>query len=630
LDQPSPDRSPSGKLEALVDGLLPPAAWGLSPVERWRLRMAMGTSLLLAVLLIVAIVLRGCLPGKTTQIPLHLLFALAIFGGNAVMPRLLGAVRLPTGVLSVYPLLANVAFSMGDPTFTSFAPLLPLLGGFFGGRYLAIIGTLVGTVELLVIGGPLVTPLPPHALSVRLNCLFITGVVGGVVYLSDRFLLETDRERNQAREEALRLTREQAWQLRQQGLRVAMAQALAGAEPLSEALHRCCEAVLQHVGAAAVGVWLLNEKGDVLELAASVGAPALATATHARVRLYQPGLGRVAAQRVPVLGGSRAGDTLADPEWLKAEGIVASAAAPLVLGERRVGVLAVYAQASLPEDAMEALGAAADPLAQGVERKRVEHALTLRAEELARSNQDLEHFAYVASHDLQEPLRMVSSYTQLLSRRYRDRLDTDANDFIGFVLDGVDRMQRLIRDLLQYSRVAKQRKEFTLVDTEQILEQALSNLKPRIEESGALVTHEALPVVLADDVQLGQLFLNLLSNALKFRRSDVSPRIHISAQKQGDEWLFSVRDNGIGIAPEQVARLFVLFQRLHAQSEYPGTGIGLALCKRIVEGHGGQIRLESQPGDGSCFIFSLPAQSRSTSSGLSPRSLPANPVPARS
>lgn len=211
---------------------------------------------------------------------------------------------------------------------------------------------------------------------------------------------------------------------------------------------------------------------------------------------------------------------------------------------------------------------------------------------------------------------MVGSYTQLLSRRYRDRLDGDANDFIGFVVDGVDRMQRLIRDLLQYSRVTSQRKEPVPVDTEQLVQQSLADLKARIEETGATVTHDALPVVPADDVQLRQLFQNLLSNALKFRRPDVSPRVHVSAALQGEEWIFSVRDNGIGIAPEQFNRLFVLFQRLHSQSEYPGTGIGLALCKRIVESHGGQIRLESQSGQGTTFIFTLPAHGRALSNAL--------------
>jgi light-regulated signal transduction histidine kinase (bacteriophytochrome) len=241
------------------------------------------------------------------------------------------------------------------------------------------------------------------------------------------------------------------------------------------------------------------------------------------------------------------------------------------------------------------------------ERKRAEEALAQRAEELARSNSDLEQFAYVASHDLQEPLRMVVSYLQLLERRYKGQLDERADRHIGYAVDGAKRMQRLINDLLTYSRVGRRGDTQALTDAEQVLQHTLRDLGQVIEESGATVEHDPLPVVHADPTQLGQLLHNLIANALRFR-GDAPPRVYVGARYAPDanEWVFEVNDNGIGIAPEYFDRIFIIFQRLHGRDEYPGTGIGLAICKKIVERHGGRIWVESEPGQGATFFFTLP------------------------
>jgi signal transduction histidine kinase len=232
--------------------------------------------------------------------------------------------------------------------------------------------------------------------------------------------------------------------------------------------------------------------------------------------------------------------------------------------------------------------------------------------ELGRSNADLQQFAYVASHDLQEPLRMVSSYTQLIARRYKGKLDADADEFIAFAVDGANRMQRLILDLLAYSRVNTAGRQFEPTAMETVLKAALNNLTDAVKESQAVITHDPLPAVMGDDKQLAQLFQNLLSNAVKFGGAQ-PPRIHISAKQTDGEWLFSVRDHGIGLDPQYADLIFVIFQRLHTRAEYPGTGIGLAICKKIVERHGGRIWVESELGKGATFYFTLRDEEPGTS-----------------
>jgi len=239
------------------------------------------------------------------------------------------------------------------------------------------------------------------------------------------------------------------------------------------------------------------------------------------------------------------------------------------------------------------------------ELKRAHDDLAKKAEELQRSNAELEQFAYVASHDLQEPLRMVSSYTQLLGKRYGDKLQGDAQEFMHYIVDGAARMKQLIEDLLAYSRVGTKGKEFKPVSVEVPLRKAITNLRAAIEESSAAVTWDPLPTVDADEVQLAQLFQNLMGNALKFRGQGV-PRIHVSAEVKDGEWHLSIADNGIGIEPQYFERIFMLFQRLHTMGEYPGTGIGLAICKKVVERHGGRIWVSSTLGEGSQFHITLP------------------------
>jgi light-regulated signal transduction histidine kinase (bacteriophytochrome) len=236
-------------------------------------------------------------------------------------------------------------------------------------------------------------------------------------------------------------------------------------------------------------------------------------------------------------------------------------------------------------------------------RKGAEQTLFRLNEELLRSNKELEQFAYIASHDLQEPLRMVSSFTQLLSRRYKDKLDNDAKEFIQFAVDGAKRMQGLINDLLEYSRVETKGKKFSVASMHDILGKTISNLNLIIREKKAIITNDDLPELSVDEGQMIQLLQNLIENSLKFCNS--TPKIHISSKEEEDHFLISVKDNGIGIESAYFDRIFMIFQQLQPKEQYGGTGIGLAICKRIVERHGGRIWVESTPGKGATFYFTI-------------------------
>jgi len=287
--------------------------------------------------------------------------------------------------------------------------------------------------------------------------------------------------------------------------------------------------------------------------------------------------------------------------------VVRELVVPILRGGSVVAIIGVgnkpadYTQADV-----DTLRDLATPIMDLVARKQAEEELRRTAEELARSNKDLEQFAYVASHDLQEPLRMVTGFVQLLKQNYGSRLDAEAEKYIDFASDGAKRMQTLINDLLAYSRAGTRAGELAPTDAGAALRQALANLEASIRETAAEIAHGQLPTVRADGTQLVQLFQNLVGNAMKFR-GNAPPKIRVDACREEDHWLFFVRDNGIGMDPEYRDRIFLIFQRLHARNEYPGTGIGLAICKKIVDRHGGRIWVESQPGQGSTFYFTLPA-----------------------
>ena len=240
------------------------------------------------------------------------------------------------------------------------------------------------------------------------------------------------------------------------------------------------------------------------------------------------------------------------------------------------------------------------------ERRLREEELKKLSEELARSNTELRDFAYVASHDLKKPLQSIEGFAKLLGRRYKGKLDAKADEFIEYIGSSVKRMQELIKDLLEYSQIGAKEKKFKPTDCSGVVDKAVGNLQAAIEESNAVVTYDELPTVMVYTPQIISLFQNLIDNAINFRGEE-APRIHISAQRKGDEWVFSIQDNGIGIDPKDSEQIFGMFQRLHGSTEYPGTGIGLAICKKIVGHHGGRIWVESEPGKGSTFFFTLPA-----------------------
>lgn len=396
-----------------------------------------------------------------------------------------------------------------------------------------------------------------------------------------------------------------------------VATVLAEADTFSQAAPEVLREVCECLGWSVGALWVVDKTANLLrcvDLWHDPGTQFPEFEAKSRAETFVSGVGlpgRVWASGEPawIRDVTTDGNFPRAPVAIK-EGLHGAFGFPIRAGNEVSGVMEFFSRhIQQPEDELlEMFAALGSQIGQFAERKRMESALEEKAKELERSNQELEQFAYIASHDLQEPLRMIASYTQLLERRYKERLDADALQFISYAVDGAARMQALINDLLAYSRVGTRAKAFVLIDCADVVRRALKNLEIAIEESGAKVVVADLPKVQGDLTQLTQLFQNLVGNAIKFR-GDKPPAIHISAQLEEEGpsvWHFAVRDEGIGIDPQYFERIFVIFQRLHTREEYPGTGIGLAVCKKIVERHGGQIWVESEVGKGSTFHFTIP------------------------
>jgi signal transduction histidine kinase len=390
---------------------------------------------------------------------------------------------------------------------------------------------------------------------------------------------------------------------------------LADSPGLAEGLSRILRAICETLGWEAGLCWLTCPDEHVLRCAGvwSASEAALRIFIEANRKLrFGSGEGfpgRVWQQGLPLWVPDVAQDTC----FLRATqasqaGVRTAMGLPLRAGREVVGVVEFFtAQRQAPDEMLlEMLAGIGSQTGLFIERTRAEEQLRRASANLERSNADLQQFAYVASHDLVEPLRMVTSYLQLLSEHLKDKLDDQARLFIGFAIDGAQRMRTLISELLDYSRVELRGASLGPTQAEAVFRAALSNLKVAIEESDARVSHDPLPQVRGDTAQLTRLFQNLIGNALKFHGA-APPRVHVGAYPRDGHWIFFVRDNGIGINPKESERIFVIFQRLHTRKEYPGSGMGLAICKRIVERHGGKIWVESTPGKGATFFFALPA-----------------------
>jgi PAS domain S-box-containing protein len=397
---------------------------------------------------------------------------------------------------------------------------------------------------------------------------------------------------------------------------------IAEADTLSDAVRGIIEVMCAQLGWVCGAHWSIQPDGKTLKRAETWAKmdPAVAAFLDAtRGMVYAPAQTGLVRRVLATGTAVWIPDVAREKDFLRASAAAAAGlhgafAMPILIGNQVRGVIEFYSrEVSQLDDWLLQLGmSVGNQIGQLMARRQAEaglreahEELSRRAQDLARSNAELQQFAYVASHDLQEPLRMISSYTQLLMRRYGTLFDQDAKEFMGFIVDGAARMKQLIEDLLAYSRVGTRGHDLEPTDAQAAFDQALANLRASIDTTGATVTHDALPTVRADASQLVQLFQNLVGNALKFRSAD-APRVHVDAQERDAEWIFSVRDNGIGIDPQYFERIFVIFQRLHSKAEYPGTGIGLAICKKIVDRHGGRIWVESQPGQGSTFYCTLP------------------------
>ncbi|HXF78671.1 MAG TPA: ATP-binding protein [Usitatibacter sp.] len=431
------------------------------------------------------------------------------------------------------------------------------------------------------------------------------GPDGGVAGLIGTIVDITERKQSEQRE----------------AIENAVARYLGSTESLADAIRGIMQVMCERLDWACAARWTLDPVANRLHCVEtwSEDDPKVRSFLEASGReTFVPGTSGL-IRRVLATGNSVwVADVTEKPDFLrgplaKSCGLHGAFALPVLMGEQVLGAIEFFSREPRHPDKwlLQITVSVGRQIGQLMARREAEDEVRLahdelqvKARELERSNEELQQFAYVASHDLQEPLRMVSSYTQLLGRRYGDRLDGDAKEFMEFIVDGAARMKQLIEDLLAYSRVGTRGRELSPASSAAALDKALSNLRASQEASGARITHDEMPEVVADATQLTQLFQNLIGNAMKFRAAD-DPRIHVGAETRDKVWAFTVRDNGIGLDPQYADRIFMMFQRLHNKAEYPGTGIGLAICKKIVERHGGHIWVESRPGEGATFGFTL-------------------------
>ncbi|MBV9770040.1 MAG: CHASE3 domain-containing protein [Bryobacterales bacterium] len=391
------------------------------------------------------------------------------------------------------------------------------------------------------------------------------------------------------------------------GLGADVGAALTKMSDLPPALQHCAQAVVDHLDAAFARIWTVSETEDVLELQASAGMYTHLNGSHARVPVGALKIGLIAQERRAHLTNDVATDSrVGDREWAKREGMVAFAGYPLVVEDRLVGVIAMFARHPLSKHALSALASVADSIAVGIVRKRSEESLARQAEELTRSNADLQQFAFAASHDLQEPLRMITSYSQLLVKGFRGQLEDEAALCVNFITEGTRRMRALLEDLLAYTQLNAGNGDGSgnFVNLNHILQKTVENLKTSLEESQAVVSSDRLPYVRGQEAHFLQLFQNLIGNAIKYR-GEQPPKIHLSTVRTDGVWRLAVMDNGIGIDPQYHQTIFGVFKRLHGKA-IPGTGIGLAICQRVVERYGGRIWVESELNKGATFYCTLP------------------------
>jgi signal transduction histidine kinase len=413
-------------------------------------------------------------------------------------------------------------------------------------------------------------------------------------------------EQTQAAKTELELTNRRLERLLEDQSRLyAVLAPLAPADSLNQILERVMERILAATGADAALIKLQDRAKEAFFYAAQRGFPE-SFLNAERTRSPGSPVEKVFATGDSIIVSNIATDSRVREKVQLQAGFRSCAFLPLKVGAQVRGVVLLSSRSTdhFSESQRDHLMAIVRQTGIALENRELFDEINNAKLELERSNTDLEQFAYVASHDLQEPLRMVAGYTQLLAKRYQGKLDADADQYIRFIVDGAAHMQGLIKDLLAYSRLGSREEKVAVTDCEIVLQTALAALRAPIQESGAVVTHDPLPTVTADEFQLLQLLQNLIGNAIKFHNAK-PPEIHVSCRRDGQQWIFSVKDNGLGIEPRHFDRIFVIFQRLHSRQDYPGTGIGLALCKKIVERHGGRIWVESKPGTGSTFYFSL-------------------------